>query len=81
MPVNAPEWGTDPRPGSKAGLWKIVTGDVPANRGARVKLNWQAKLMPITESRLLKAVADADLPEEISKSAAIIEKFPELIHH
>jgi len=81
MPVNAPEWGADPRDGADSGLWTIITGDVPANSSARIKLNWQAKLMPITESRLLKAVGDADLPDEIGKSAKIIERFPELIHH
>lgn len=80
-PVDAPEWGAPPRDGSDVGLWKIVSGNVPANRGAQVRLNWQAKLMPITETRLLKAVADADLPDEISKSAKLISKFPELIHH
>ncbi len=53
-PVAAPEWGAEPSVAEKKWPWEIFSAarNVP---GMRVHLNWQAKLMPVTRSRLSEA--------------------------
>ncbi len=46
-PVQSPEWGGQhPLPGGD--FWSVFQGNLPANRGAQVQINWQAKLVPLT---------------------------------
>ena len=70
-PVAAPEWGADPSgDGGRWEPWKVFTGGIRSTRGTRVKLNWQAKLVPVTRERLSQARAN-DRPGARTLPAAL----------
>jgi hypothetical protein len=51
----APEWGAEPFQSSAKWPWEIFDSSTTFLGAARVRLNWQAKLMPVTESRFDQA--------------------------
>jgi hypothetical protein len=53
-----PEWGSPPSSASAKWPWEIFKSARELGT-ARVKLNWQAKLMPVTETRLRAAAANS----------------------
>lgn len=57
-----PEWGSPPSETGSKWPWEIFDGAQDAGT-AKVKLNWQAKLMPVTKTRLQAAAADQVLGE------------------
>lgn len=54
---DTPEWGAEPSETSPMWPWEIFKGARELG-SAKVKLNWQAKLMPVTEGRLQAATAE-----------------------
>lgn len=50
-----PEWGAEPFKSSAKWPWEIFDSNTTFVGTARVRLNWQAKLMPVTESRFNQA--------------------------
>jgi hypothetical protein len=73
--VNVPEWGA---PAHEAGAkWPWDTFDGDAKRAvAAVKLNWQAKLMPVRSSRLKESVVtvDGDSRKNIEHASKYLEE-------
>jgi hypothetical protein len=60
--ATVPEWGAPPAVSDTAKWpWDIFDSDKELAKNAAVRLNWQAKLMPVTKSRLAKAVAPATI--------------------
>jgi len=58
-PMRAWEWGDhDPSNGSASDALRPFVGGLRATRESRVKINWQAKLVPVTRTRLGDAIAD-----------------------
>jgi hypothetical protein len=58
--ATVPEWGAPAAVSDKAKWpWEIFDADEELAKNAAVKLNWQAKLMPVTSSRLTPAAAVA----------------------
>lgn len=53
--ANTPEWGAPPFKSSAKWPWEIFDSDTTFLGTARARLNWQAKLMPVTESRFTQA--------------------------
>lgn len=60
-PVKAKEWKAGPSSASASGAWNIFFSSREANENARVKLNWQAKLVPISAARLRAAADSGDV--------------------
>jgi hypothetical protein len=50
-----PEWGAEPFKSSAKWPWEIFDSSTTFVGTTRVRLNWQAKLMPVTESRFNQA--------------------------
>ena len=74
---NVPEWGAPPKTLNAKWPWEIFTSD---EQGVKVKLNWQAKLMPVTQSRLQES--DVDLDGDMADNVEhAIEFFEELGSH
>ena len=76
-PSATPEWGHGQGKSSAKWPWEIFTRSPDRVGSARVRLNWQAKLMPVTESRFDEA-AKASLvnPEndgEHGQGAAVLQ--------
>jgi hypothetical protein len=90
-PVAAPEWGSptnDGGPGSTFSGWPrfpidVFLGGQPAADAAKVHLNWQAKLVPLTGSRCAEAVKSDTVPAGLQSSLENVEaaQFDALIHH
>jgi TolA-binding protein len=59
--TTVPEWGTELTKSKAKWPWDLFTSSTDWQGNARVKLNWQAKLMPVTHSRLLPATAAATI--------------------
>jgi hypothetical protein len=57
--TTVPEWGTELTKSGAKWPWDLFTSSTDWQGNAKVKLNWQAKLMPVTHSRLLPATAAA----------------------
>ncbi len=69
-----PEWGAPPAAGNAAWPWEVF--DVSGNRGnTRVRLNWQAKLVPVTTSRVTAAgeALSGDMRENVAYAATYLE--------
>jgi Putative Flp pilus-assembly TadE/G-like len=78
-PVAAPEWGSQPRVAEKKWPWEIFSAarNVP---GMRVSLNWQAKLMPVTRTRL--AESRTKVPISMLRNVEFsVRYFEDLGHH
>ncbi len=80
-PVKAREWGADPTGESVGNPWTIFSGSRGPNKNAYVRLNWQAKLVPVSEGRLQQAAQDGQLPANIKDTLSSIPAAPELLHH
>lgn len=57
--TTVPEWGTELTKSPAKWPWDLFESSEVWRGNAKVKLNWQAKLMPVTKSRLTPAVAAA----------------------
>ena len=72
-----PEWGAKESNSAAKWPWEIFTADVKTST-ARVKLNWQAKLMPVTQTRLVEAaasqIANPGMAFNLGKAAALHTK-------
>jgi hypothetical protein len=55
----APEWGALPHKSAAKWPWELFGKDNPMPAITGVRLNWQAKLMPVTESRFDEAATSA----------------------
>ena len=54
--TNTPEWGGGPHRSSAKWPWELFDSSTSFTATAKVKLNWQAKLMPVTKSRFQSAM-------------------------
>jgi hypothetical protein len=92
-PVKAPEWGARTEDGGKGRL-SGMSLDIPAfpldvfykrkvEPCAQTKLNWQAKLIPLTSSRFREAVNSGSLPASAQSTLQSIEdaQFESMVHH
>lgn len=62
--------------------WELFTGEAVASERTRVKLNWQAKLVPVTATRISEARNDTEVPRPVRDVLDKTEKnFGELITH
>ena len=57
--IDAPEWGAPAHQSSPKWPWEAFDGSTQRDV-AKVKLNWQAKLMPVRNSRLKETVVTVD---------------------
>ncbi len=81
---SVPEWGTKPYESEDVDKWpwSIFEGDDDQVKPAVVHLNWQAKLMPVTQSRYIEATgATAVKPEIMEGMIKGIPFFNTLVHH
>ncbi len=67
--TRTPEWGGQPSKSGEKWPWEIFAG-APALGSAKVKLNWQAKLMPITKTRFREAAHARDAMQILTKPEA-----------
>jgi hypothetical protein len=75
-----PEWGSEPSRSSAKWPWEIFEGAREVGT-ARVKLNWQAKLMPVTKARLRAAAADQLLGEMRNNLGIAALAFDKMVTH
>jgi hypothetical protein len=77
----APEWGAEARVGNAKWPWELFENGA-VSPTTNVRLNWQAKLMPVTEGRFNEAV-EADLANESMKNDLTKAKqfFKQLVTH
>lgn len=77
--VAAPEWGSKPSVAEKKWPWEVFSAarDVA---GMRVKLNWQAKLMPVTRSRLKESRTKVPI-SMLRNIEFAVRYFDDLSHH
>ncbi len=92
-PVRAPEWWHDKPSKSRRsfsrGPWpwewrfpyKVFTGQYDSVPSARVKLNWQCKLVPITERQLGKFNDLENCPASIRDNAEFLKQNSRLLRH
>ncbi len=69
--AKVPEWGADPTKAPEnveEWPWTAFDSSDSHVNPAKVKLNWQAKLMPVTQSRFIEASAASSLTPNISGS-------------
>jgi hypothetical protein len=72
---SAPEWGNRIASATaKLWPWELLTSSRPisGSSSAKVRLNWQAKLMPVTKTRLKGAVT---MPMSVDMNANVAEAF------
>lgn len=55
--TETPEWGSRPSVSEAMWPWEVIAA-ARRSDAVKVKLNWQAKLMPVTQSRLEQAALD-----------------------
>jgi hypothetical protein len=60
-----PEWGNTPVTSAAKWPWDLFDKDVTFNASSHVKLNWQAKLMPVTSGRFNEAAKGSLLNSKI----------------
>lgn len=73
-PVNVPEYGS--KPTERSSLWPpwAIFQKKPASNTPKIKLNWQAKLVPVTRSRLTDALTTGFLDGKVSE--AVLKSIP-----
>jgi Putative Flp pilus-assembly TadE/G-like len=82
--ATVPEWGAPAAVSDKAKWpWEIFDADEELAKNAAVKLNWQAKLMPVRRSRLAPAAAAALLKStDMGTNAGLtLPLFDKLVTH
>jgi hypothetical protein len=77
--TTVPEWGTKLTTSPAKWPWDLFESSEVWRGNAKVKLNWQAKLMPVTKSRLTPAVAAAvvksrDMGENVGLSLPFFDQ-------
>lgn len=75
--TNAPEWGHKLATSSAKWPWEIFSSDTAMSSSAKVRLNWQAKLMPVTKTRLKGAVTmpmSVDMNENVAEAYLLFDK-------
>ncbi len=78
---DTPEWGSDPQRTAAKWPWEILK-EVRSLDSIKVKLNWQAKLMPVTKTRLRPAaLANGALGEGKREIGAAAALFDGLVSH
>jgi hypothetical protein len=66
--TSTPEWGNKLAVASAKWPWEIFTPSDNLSSSSKVRLNWQAKLMPVTKTRLagfLKTPMPADMYQNV----------------
>ena len=63
-----PEWGAEPFKSPAKWPWELFTSDVSFVGTAKVRLNWQAKLMPVTETRFDQAAKASLVNPKMTKN-------------
>ena len=63
-----PEWGAEPFQSSAKWPWEIFDSNTTFVGTARVRLNWQAKLMPVTETRFDQAAKASLVNPKMAKN-------------
>jgi hypothetical protein len=81
-----PEWGAKASVASDSDVkwpWDIFTSNPNEVGTARVSLNWQAKLMPVTQSRLIPAAAaSAVVSRDMAKNLVfVLPLFEQMVTH
>ncbi len=75
--VEIPEWAAPPTTSNQKWPWEVFSSSAGA---VKVKLNWQAKLMPVTPTRLENS--DEDLSGDMANNVShAIEYFEQLGRH
>lgn len=65
--ASVPEWGAEPtKTEDDKWPWTVFKGEKDKFAPASATLNWQAKLMPVTQSRFIEASAASSLSSKIS---------------
>lgn len=73
-PFRAPEWGDHQPATGGGGFPRFFISGKNATAGSRVKLNWQAKLVPVTSSRLRDAEQSSKLSQRLRQEMGRIRK-------
>ena len=71
-----PSWGSEPAIGEAKWPWEIFS-EARQTDSIKVKLNWQAKLMPTTRSRLQQATIEyvaSDMNETLVRTLVFFDK-------
>ncbi|GAB5402142.1 MAG: hypothetical protein Aurels2KO_03730 [Aureliella sp.] len=76
--MSLPEWGAPASRTSVKWPWELFSY---SNSEPLVKLNWQAKLMPVTRSRLEELAETGDLDESPLQSIQLAIDYAELLTH
>ena len=80
--IAAPEWGDHiPSGGGEDSMFSLFRGSLSATDTAKVKLNWQAKLVPVTLSRLNAVLSKEDFSEAIKEAARSGSEHSALLTH
>ncbi len=81
--VRAPEWNAQPSgPKGKLAPWEFFNKrSLSTNDGARVKLNWQAKLRPVTEHGARTLADDSGVPDAIRSVSGVVADHAVLLSH
>jgi len=81
--TTVPEWGTKLTTSSARWPWDLFKSSSVWRGNAKVKLNWQAKLMPVTKSRLTPATASAAVESlEMAENVGLsVLSFDQLMTH
>ena len=70
-----PSWGSEPTMGEAKWPWEVFS-EARQTDSTKVKLNWQAKLMPTTHSRLKQATAEyiaSDMNDTLVRTLAFLQ--------
>jgi hypothetical protein len=79
--TNAPEWGTKLATSSAKWPWEVFTSSTALSGSAKVRLNWQAKLMPVTKTRLKGAITMPMSVDMNANVAAAYALFDNMLTH
>jgi hypothetical protein len=82
--TTVPEWGTKLTNSPAKWPWDLFESSEVWQGNAKVKLNWQAKLMPVTKSRLNGAVTASGValnPDMTLNLKAALELFDKMVTH
>jgi hypothetical protein len=77
-----PEWGAEPHKSAAKYPWDLFKSDTSFVGTAKIRLNWQAKLMPVTKTRFEQAAKASLLkPKMTANMAKARLAFSELVTH
>ena len=78
---NVPEWGKRLANSNAKWPWDIFKSDPAMSSSAKVRLNWQAKLMPVTKTRLQARVTMPMSVDMNANVAAAYQQFDNMVTH